>query len=331
MTNSALDLLKNVCVEGTITRNIAYDILLQHNDPNLLTYQLNGNVHSRKPDNIFVTLETAQILHNNKNASWSHITANYATESPTKHGRPRPTLDWGDALCSVEHKRTSSITQSKQAKINENTRLPLLQDLHRLRNKKKRPLDELSEVNDTSSSTSMCVLVGCLNVLMSRLAERARISQGGSRVTTTGPSHADSEDSRAHIQGSSQEPDLLNSVAIQSAEYGLGRLCCSYDISHTFTLIVASTNVPLKKLTHSHAASQMVSSISVGTTTRGSSRLPASTWPSTSITTSPSSLFSRGLTEAPGVGLQTRISGAIEMGLKTRLLSWWRKKSSNLI
>ena len=28
------------------------------------------------------------------------------------------------------------------------------------------------------------------------------------------------------------------SVAIQSAEYGLGRLCCSYDMLHAFTLIV---------------------------------------------------------------------------------------------
>ena len=150
-------------------------------------------------------------------------------------------------------------------------------------------------------------------------------------MTATGPSHADSEGRRAYIQGPASETDLLNSVAVQSAEYGLGQLCCSYDMSHTFTLIVVGTNLPLKALAHSRAASQMVSSISVGTTTRVSSRLTASTWPSISTTTSPSSLSFRGLTEAPGVGLKTTISGAIEMGPKTRPVSPCREKSSPLI
>jgi len=45
MTNSALDLLKNEHVEGTIARNTEYDIL-QHNDPNLLTYRINGTVYT---------------------------------------------------------------------------------------------------------------------------------------------------------------------------------------------------------------------------------------------------------------------------------------------
>jgi hypothetical protein len=107
MTNSALDLLKNKCAEGTIPQNTEYDILLQHNDPNLLTSKINGNIHRRKPDNIFTTLETARTLHGNENAPWSRITALYATVSPTKHGTGRANMDWGDALCSVEHKRTS--------------------------------------------------------------------------------------------------------------------------------------------------------------------------------------------------------------------------------
>ena len=59
MTNWALDLLKNEHVEGMIARNTEYDILLQHDDPNLLLYKINGQMHRRKPDNIFVTLETA--------------------------------------------------------------------------------------------------------------------------------------------------------------------------------------------------------------------------------------------------------------------------------
>ena len=342
MTNSALDLLKNEHVEGTILRNTEYDILLQHSDPSLLTYEINGKVHRGKPDNIFVTLETAQKLHGDENASWSDITANYATKSPTKHGKGAD-LDWGDALCSVEHKRTSgTITRSAYQELNERTVLPSLHDLDRLRpsptkSSGKDPIDALSEVNETTSNettsgSSTCVLVGCPDILTFRLAEPAKTSQG-TRVTVTGPSHANAEDSQAYIQGPAPEPevDLLSSVAVQSAEYGLGRLCCSYDMSHTFTLIVVGTNLPLKALAYSHAASQMVSSISVGTTTRVSSRLTASTWPSISTTISPCSLFSKGLAEAPGVGLKTRISGAIEMGPKTRLESPWREKSSHLI
>src|SRR5882757_6411491 len=118
MTNSALDLLKNECVEGTIARNTEYDILVQHNDPNLLTQRVNGNVHKRKPDNVFITLETARKLHSKEEASWSDITAIHATQSPTQHGKHCPNLDWGDALCSVEHKRTSgTITRARSQKI----------------------------------------------------------------------------------------------------------------------------------------------------------------------------------------------------------------------
>lgn len=325
MTNLALDLLKNEVVEGTIARNAEYDILLQHNDPNLLVNKVNGNVYKRRPDNIFVTLETAKKLHGEEKASWSYITAKYATKSRTQHGKHHAILDWGDALCSVEHKRTSSsITRPTRQRLNENTVLPSLHDLDRLRLSStkisgKLPIDDLSEVNETTSGSSTCVLAGCPDVLTFRLAERMKTSQGSTRVTTTGPSHADSEDSRAYIEGPAPEADLLSSVAIQSAEHGLGRLCCSYDISHAFTLIVVGTNLPLKPLAHSHAPSQMVSSTLVGTTTRVSSRLTASTWPSTLIITSLSSSFSRGLTEALGVGLKTRVYGAIGMGPTTRL------------
>ena len=110
-----------------------------------------------------------------------------------------PNLDWGDALCSVEHKRTSStITRLDQRKLNERTVLSPLQDLDRLRpsptkSSGKRPIDELSEVNETTSGWSMCVLVGCPDGLTFRLAERAKTSQG-TRVTATGPSYANYED-----------------------------------------------------------------------------------------------------------------------------------------
>ena len=166
MTNSALDLLKNEYVEGTIARNTEYDILVQHNDPNLLMYEINGNMLRRKPDNVFVTRETAQKLHNIENVSWSDITAIYATESPTQHGKHRPHLDWGDALCSVEHKRTSgTIARAKRQKVNEDAVLPSLHDLDSLRPSPtkisgKRPIDDLSEVDKTASGSSTCVPVG---------------------------------------------------------------------------------------------------------------------------------------------------------------------------
>jgi hypothetical protein len=80
-------LLKNERVEETVARNTEYDILHQHNDPNPLASEINGNVYSWKPDNAFVTLDTAQKLHGNEHASWSDIMATYATESPTKHGK----------------------------------------------------------------------------------------------------------------------------------------------------------------------------------------------------------------------------------------------------
>src|SRR5258706_3793782 len=169
MTNSALDLLKNEHVEGTIARNTNYDLRIQH-DPNLIVYQMNGNVHRRKRDNIFITLETARKLHGDEDASWSDITAIYAKESPTKQGTSRAKLDWGDALCSVEHKRTSgTLTRLDRRVLNEGTVLPSLRDLRRLRpspkkSSGKRPIDDLSEVNETASGSSTCVLVGCPNV-----------------------------------------------------------------------------------------------------------------------------------------------------------------------
>jgi len=184
MTNSALDLLKNEHVEGTIARNVEYDILLQHNDPNLLMYKINGNMLRRKPDNIFVTLETAQKLHSAENASWSDITAIRATKSTTKHGKGRANLDWGDALCSIEHKRTSgTITRLNQRKFNEKTVLPSLRDLDRLRpspmkSSGKRTIDELSEVNETTSGSSTYALVRCPDFQTLKLPEGAKTSQG---------------------------------------------------------------------------------------------------------------------------------------------------------
>jgi hypothetical protein len=103
-TNTALDLLKNVEVDGMIARNSEYDILLQHNDPSLLYCKFNSEIQRRNPDNIFITLKAARVLHMDTNASWTDIVTKHTSLSQKK---TCPHMDWGDALCSVEHKQVN--------------------------------------------------------------------------------------------------------------------------------------------------------------------------------------------------------------------------------
>ena len=193
MTNSALDLLKNKHVQGTIAHNTEWDILLQHNDP-----------ASSRIRSMATCIRGSQIIFS---LLWRQH------ESSTR----KPILP---LLHDLDHLRPSPTKSSRKCTTGD-----------------------LSGVNETTSGSSTCVLVGCPNRLTFILAERAKTSQSF-RVTATGPSHADSEDHRARIQPPALEIDLLSSVAIQPAEYGLGRLCCSYNISHTFTSIVVGTNLP---------------------------------------------------------------------------------------
>ena len=152
MTNTGLDLLKNVEVEGTIPRNSEYDILLQHNDPSLLYSKFNNEIQRRKPDNIFVTLNTARMLHKVPNASWTDAVTKYASLSPTEMR-----LDWGDALCSVEHKREAGkISEQRPSKLEEGSLLPL-RDLNRFfpkRSSKKRSIDAVSNADEDRSWSS---------------------------------------------------------------------------------------------------------------------------------------------------------------------------------
>ena len=238
MTNTVLDLLKNVEVEGTISRNSEYDILLQHNDPSLLYYKFNSEIQRRKPDNIFVTLNTARMLHKDPNASWTDIVMKYAGLSPTEKGKPR--LDWGDALCSVEHKREGGkLSHQPKRKLEEKFLLPL-EDLSRF---KKRSIDTVAEANEKPSGASTYCVDGSPSVLMLDWVERQKPNQGDV-VRTTGSSHATAEATSALQVQVPQQKDNTNwgtSVAIQSAEYGLGRLCCSYDMLHALTLMVVGT------------------------------------------------------------------------------------------
>jgi hypothetical protein len=242
MTNTALDLLKNVEVDGTIARNSEYDILLQHNDPSLLYYKFNKKIQRRKPDNIFITLNTARILHNVENASWTTIVTKYAYRSQEK---TCPRLDWGDALCSVEHKREKGeVSQKRGRKLKEGDLL-LLGDLSRFslkRSRQKRGIDIVLEADEVPSGASTYCIDGSPSILMLDLVERQKSNRGV--VRTTGSSHAMAESIKAlQVQTPPQEDntDWERSVAIQSAEYGLGRLCCSYDMVHAFTLMVVGT------------------------------------------------------------------------------------------
>ena len=129
MTNTALNLLKGVQVEGTTPRNATYDILLQHNDPSLLFYKFNNSeIHRRNPDNIFVTLHTARILHDDPTATWTDIVTKYASTAQRKADKRQPCtrLDWGDVLCSIEHKRTGPIARKSSRNLEESSLSPLM-------------------------------------------------------------------------------------------------------------------------------------------------------------------------------------------------------------
>ena len=234
MTNTALHFLKSLSVEGTNDINATYDILLQHNDPTLLYYKYNNSVHRRKPDNIFVTLETARALHNKQTATWEDIVTNYATT--THKGLPFRRLDWGDALCSVEHKRTRPIDEELPGKLEEDSLLPL-KDPNRF--VPKRSSQKNADEDPVGPSTYSFRRLSHVLMIVGSAESRTNI-KGGS-VRTTGSSHAMAESSitsRVHVPWQEDEIDWENSVAVQSAEYGLGRLCCSYDMLHAFTLMV---------------------------------------------------------------------------------------------
>ena len=159
LTNAALDLLKTAQVEGTIPHNATYDILLWHNNPSLLYYKFNSEIHRRKPDNIFVTLHTAQVLHNDRTATWEDIVTKYANAAQQKadKGQRCPRLDWGDALCSIEHKRTGTITRQSPGKLEESSLSPLV-DLNRFFPTRNIQRDRISGADEKLSGRSTYIV-----------------------------------------------------------------------------------------------------------------------------------------------------------------------------
>ena len=60
----------------------------------------------------------------------------------------------------------------------------------------------------------------------------------------SGPSHSEqtaASGTNVPQSPASAIPDWTKSVAIQSAEYALNRLCCSFNITHTFNFILIGT------------------------------------------------------------------------------------------
>ena len=160
MTNTALSLLRNEIVDEVREYDKDIDLILQHNDPNLLHYRHNYQESSRKPDSIFMATSTARALHDvppeaeRTDAEWIEFAKKWATKMA--EGK---TLNWGDTLASVEYKR------SKVGKVDlEEATTPearsfklVLQSEHIL----KRPRDE-TDVNKINRPSSAYVFPDCL-------------------------------------------------------------------------------------------------------------------------------------------------------------------------
>lgn len=107
MTNIALSLLRDKHVEGLRLRQAEDDILLRHNDPNPLSIHHNNSDSYRKPDNVFVRLDTARRLDGDLKATWETVARNAHTKIMSKKlNKTGTNLDWIEVLCSCEHKRT---------------------------------------------------------------------------------------------------------------------------------------------------------------------------------------------------------------------------------
>lgn len=109
MTNTALRMLRGIHVGGARSCDREIDLILQHNDPNILEYHHNDNVTVRKPDSIFMALSTARHIHGlGSETSWEAVANSNALNAPKSNKNHNPRLDWGDALASIEYKRAST-------------------------------------------------------------------------------------------------------------------------------------------------------------------------------------------------------------------------------
>ncbi|KAG8858349.1 hypothetical protein FRB91_009934 [Serendipita sp. 411] len=251
MTNTALSLLRNEMMDGVREYDKEINLILQHNDSNLLYYKHNSQESSRKPDSIFVTTSTACALHGAPqqaewtDGEWTNFAKQYATKRPNSSQKPADeaiSLDWGDALSSVQYKRHKpqvvSLLQTSMSDGEPKTFYTVLQSEHLWGMGKRRRDGDDDETENENITKSMKRKTG----------DKPRMS-----ASLTGPSHSQQKAANgANVSRSSGSPitDLTNSVAIQSAEYALNRLCCSFDITHTLTFILIDTTLYISWYDH---------------------------------------------------------------------------------
>ncbi|KAG8842572.1 hypothetical protein FRC20_004338 [Serendipita sp. 405] len=249
MTNTALELLRDKELPETRGYDTEIDIILQHNDPNILRYAHNDQTLNRKPDSIFMPISTARMLHGCKDdTKWTDVAENHANKSPkkTREDANPWELNWGDAFSSVEYKRKSAQKVDPQPGDLFEESLKDFGDILRgekiwtqLETGKKRKRSNDDERQDD-------------NAVKSRKIEISNSSNNKGNGPLSGPSHS----SQSGQTGSSVPPrtasskDWSHSVAIQSAEYGLNRLCCSFDITHTFIFVLIDTTLYISWYDH---------------------------------------------------------------------------------
>ena len=141
MTNTALSLLRNEIVDEVREYNKEIDLILQHNDPNVLHYKHNLQDSIRKPDSIFMATSTACALHELPpktewtDAEWIKFAKKHATSKP-KAG----VLNWGGNLSSVEYKRPDDrkVELKEVTVLEPNSFVVVLKSEHILEGKKRK-------------------------------------------------------------------------------------------------------------------------------------------------------------------------------------------------
>jgi hypothetical protein len=159
MTNTALSLLRNERVDDVREYDKEINLILQHNDPNLLHYKHNSQESGRKPDSIFMATSTACALHNVPpedkwtDAEWIEFAKERATSMPKGES-----LNWGDAFSSTEYKRDLvGKVDSKEVAMPEAKTFATVLESEHLRKRKRR-----ANKTEDESTISAYVYPDCL-------------------------------------------------------------------------------------------------------------------------------------------------------------------------
>ncbi|KAG8795332.1 hypothetical protein FRC17_008149, partial [Serendipita sp. 399] len=242
MTNIALSLLRDEVMDGVRDWDKEIKLILQHNDPKALRSNHNFQESKRKPDCIFMTTSTACALHGVPpkaewtDAEWTDFAKKWATRKPSTEND----LNWGDALSTIECKRHKprKVDLKEDAVLEEKSFEAVLKSDH-IRDVRKRKRRSDGDGMDNGN--------------VSKSQKKKNIGSPHTSSPLTGPSHSEQKATRsAHLSQLRALPftDWTTSVSIQSAEYALQRLCCSFDMTHTFNLILIDTTLYISWYDH---------------------------------------------------------------------------------